>query len=165
MPLAVCWLPAQKVQTCHGLTPSPFLQFTDSPTDCLSQRHIAVSALRKDGKCFFLAPRRLPPERLIYLFFFPSVFCKNMSGRHFDQVAGFFFFFYRQQLATRRRQQQKQQQLNAKSAMKSKVRVSQVLGVETDFAYLVYVFFWEAQLRGGIKVQAKSSRAKRLGQT
>jgi len=63
MPLAVGWLPAQKVQTCHGLTPS--LRFSDSPTDCLSQRHFAVLALRKDGKCFFLAPHLLPTKRLL----------------------------------------------------------------------------------------------------
>lgn len=65
MPLAVGWLPAQKVQTCHGLTPSPRVSDSAIPTDCLSQRHFVVfsSALRR--KVFFLAPRLPPTKRLL----------------------------------------------------------------------------------------------------
>lgn len=84
MPLAVGWLPAQKVQTCHGLTPSPRVSDSAIPTDCLSQRHFVVfsSALRR--KVFFSCSS---PSS------YQASFAKTCQGDTLTKLQVSFFFF------------------------------------------------------------------------
>lgn len=84
MPLAVGWLPAQKVQTCHGLTPSPRVSDSAIPTDCLSQRHFVVfsSALRR--KVFFSCSS---PSS------YQASFAKTCQGDTLTKLQVSFFFY------------------------------------------------------------------------
>lgn len=138
---------------------SPILRLTAFPKDTLRFQ----LCVKTESVFFWLLVVFLP--NVLYICFFFCFFAKTCQGDTLTKLQ-VSFFFIGNNLELFGGNSRSSNNSMPKVQWRVKSGLVRYLGYrQTLHTWCMYVFFWEAQFGGEIKVQAKSSRAKRLGQT